>query len=190
MSQKESEEIKVWDPLIRIFHWSLVTAFFVAYLAEDDLLQPHVVAGYFIIGLLAVRLIWGIVGTRHARFSDFVFRPSTVFAYLKDEMTLKARRFIGHNPAGGAMVIALLVGLVLISVSGVALYAVDEHAGPLAGLLAGAPAWAEDVLEELHEFFANATLALVGVHVVGVLAASALHGENLVRAMITGRKRA
>ncbi len=150
----------------------------------------HAYAGYVVTGLLVFRLIWGIIGTRHARFADFVFTPRTVLAYLKDIVMLKAKRFVGHNPAGGAMIVALLLSLLATSVSGLALYAVGENAGPLAGALGGLGGFWEDALEGVHEFLANFTVFLVVVHVLGVIVESALHRENLIRAMWTGYKRA
>lgn len=186
--QDEPKLVKVWDPLVRIFHWSLVSAFFIAYFTEDDLLTVHVYAGYLIGGLLAFRLIWGLIGNRYARFSNFVKPPSEVWAYLKSIFSQHPKRYLGHNPAGGAMVIALLLSLVMVTVSGIALYGIEESAGPMAASLAGAGEFWEDVVEELHEFFANATLALVFFHVLGVLMASLQHKENLVKSMLHGRK--
>ena len=181
-------EVTVWDPLVRLFHWSLVSAFFIAYFTEDDLLDLHVYAGYLIGGLLVFRLLWGFVGSRHARFSDFVKSPAEVIAYLKSIFTLHPKRYLGHNPAGGAMVIALLVSLVMVTVSGIALYGIEESAGPLAASLSGAGEFWEDVVEEVHEFFANFTVLLVVLHVAGVLLAGLQHKENLVKSMIHGRK--
>jgi cytochrome b len=182
--------VKVWDPLVRIFHWSLVGAFFIAYITEDDFLTVHFYAGYLIGGLLAFRLVWGLIGSRYARFSNFVKPPSEVWAYLKSIISQHPKRYLGHNPAGGAMVIALLLSLVMVTVSGIALYGIEESAGPMAASLSGAGEFWEDVVEELHEFFANATLALVFFHVLGVLMASLQHKENLVRSMFHGRKEA
>lgn len=188
--QTATGEVKVWDPLVRVFHWTLVAAFAVAYVTEDDWLTLHVYAGYLIIGLLAVRVLWGLVGTRHARFSDFWYGPARAFAYGREVLLARAPRYLGHNPAGGLMIFCLLGCLVLISVSGLAAYAVEERAGPLAGMLGGLGGDWGDAFEEIHEFLANATLALVAVHVAGVVVESLLHRENLVRAMFTGRKRA
>lgn len=183
-------EIKVWDPLLRIFHWSLAAAFFIAYLTEDDWLDIHVIAGYTIAGLIAFRLVWGVIGTRHARFSDFVRPPREVLAYLKDMVTFHPKRYIGHNPAGAAMVVALLLSLIMTVLTGLSVYGTEEMAGPLASIFANAPGFVGDMFEELHEFFANFTLFLVVFHVLGVLLAGLQHGENLVRAMINGRKKA
>ncbi len=181
--------VRVWDPLVRIFHWSLATCFAVAYLTEDDLLTLHVWAGYTVLGLIAVRFVWGVVGPRYARWSDFVKPPHAILAYLRDTIRLRAARHFGHNPAAGAMVVALLASLTLTGLSGVALFGAQELSGPLGSVMSGTPkAWAH-VLEDVHEILANLTLLLVFVHVVGVALASMLHRENLVKAMFTGEKR-
>ncbi len=181
--------IKVWDPVVRLFHWTLVPAFFLAYFTEEDLLTLHVWAGYVVFGLIVFRLAWGFTGTNTARFSNFVFKPRVVLNYLKDTLKLKAPRYVGHNPAGGAMIILLLISLLVTSLTGVAVYGTEESAGPLAGWLAGVGEYRSEQLEELHEFFANFTLLLVIIHVAGVVAESVIHRENLVRAMFTGYKR-
>ncbi|MES9911921.1 MAG: cytochrome b/b6 domain-containing protein [Candidatus Sedimenticola sp. 4PFRAG1] len=181
-------EVKIWDPLVRFFHWALVLAFCIAYITEDDFLSLHVYAGYFICGLILVRLIWGLVGTRHARFSSFVKKPDEVIAYLKDVIAFRAKRHLGHNPAGGAMVVALLLMLVITLVTGIAAYGAEQLSGPLAGVMANLPYFVGKAFEEIHEFCANFTLLLVALHLLGVAFASLQHGENLVRAMVTGRK--
>lgn len=186
-----THEIKVWDGAVRIFHWALVIAFAVAYLSEgDDLMTVHVWAGYAIAALVIFRLLWGVLGTEHARFRDFVVAPSAAFSYLKGVFRGTARRYLGHNPAGGWMILLLLAMLTLISLTGIALYGVGDHAGPLAGFMAGYGENTEDFLEELHEVLVNATLILVGIHLLGVVWESVLHRESLVKAMLTGRKRA
>lgn len=167
--------VRVWDPVVRLFHWSLVVAFVVAWFTGDELKELHEAAGYTIVGLLVVRLIWGFVGTSHARFADFVYRPSTVVAYLVDTARLRAKRYLGHNPAGGMMVLALLLMLAVTAATGI-MTTTDAF-------------WGVKWVEEAHEFAANLTVVLVGLHLAGVLVASAEHRENLVRAMITGRKR-
>ena len=190
INMNTAREIKVWDPLVRLFHWTLVAAFTTAYLTEGEFLNIHTLAGYTVLGLLVFRLAWGLVGPRHARFSDFVYSPRMILSYLKQVLTLRALRYIGHNPAGGAMILALLLSLLITTVSGVALYGADRWEGPLAGLLMDIDEFWIDALEEIHEFFANFTLFLVVMHVIGVLWESLLHRENLVRTMINGRKRA
>lgn len=184
---ERQETIAVWDPLVRIFHWSLAAFFFIAYLTEDELLSVHVYAGYAVAGLIGFRLVWGLIGTRHARFSDFVTGPAGVLRYLGRLLTGRAPHYAGHNPAGGAMILALLVSLALTAFFGMALIAGDGN-GPLAGTFAAG--WSGEWTEEAHEVFANLTLFLVFLHVAGVVVSSLLEGQNLVRAMITGRKKA
>lgn len=181
---KNETELKVWDPLVRIFHWGLVAAYVIAWLSEDDVMWLHTNAGYLMFGLICFRIVWGLIGTRYARFSAFVTSPSKVKAHLKEVLSLKPKSYVGHNPAGGWMIIAMIVTLFMTGLSGMALYGAEEHAGPLASWFLGSPEW----VEETHEFLANFSLLLVLVHVSGVVIESLLQRENLVRSMITGRK--
>lgn len=183
------QRIKVWDIAVRIFHWSLVGAFIVAFATGDEVMPLHVWAGYLIAGLLVFRLFWGFIGTRHARFSDFVYRPRKVLTYLREVFSFRAKRYLGHNPAGGAMIILMLVMLSLTVFTGVVTYGAEEGAGPLAAWTAGWSHGAGEAFEEAHEFFANATILLVVFHVLGVVFESLLHHENLVRSMWNGYKR-
>jgi len=183
-------EVVVWDPLVRVFHWSLVVSFTVAYLSgEGDVLSLHVWSGYGVGGLILFRLLWGMVGPQHARFADFVFTPTAVLTYARDLLRGKAPRTLGHNPLGGAMIIALLTLLTLSVLTGIAYYGAEEAAGPLAGLLRGTSRGAGNALKEVHEIVSNLCVLLVALHSGGVLVSSLLHRENLVRAMFTGRKR-
>ncbi len=170
-----SPRVRVWDPLVRTFHWTLAAAFAIAFIVEDELLGLHIWAGYLALTLIAIRLVWGIIGTRHARFTDFVRGPRQVMAYLKDALAFRAPRYLGHNPAGGAMVIALLLSVAATGLTGMALN--DAQA-------LGGEEW-----EEIHEFFAYLSLGLIVAHVAGVLFSSLSHRENLIGAMITGDKR-
>lgn len=181
--------ISVWDPFVRLFHWLMVGAFFTAYLSEEDFLTIHIWAGYTVTGLLLLRLIWGVIGTKHARFTDFVYPPKHILQFLKETLSLKAKRYIGHNPAGGAMVVLLLVSLMITALSGLILLGVEEAQGPLAPWLSGASHSLGDLLEELHEFFANFTVFLVFIHIAGVLVESLIHRENLTASMFSGNKR-
>ncbi len=194
----DGKTIRVWDLFIRVFHWSLVLAFFTAYLVEDEILALHVWAGYLIGGLLVLRLVWGFAGPRHARFADFIYRPTKIFAYLGALARFKSERYLGHSPAGGAMVFVLLAGLTVITWSGLELYAVEEHGGPLATVqsvsLNGVMGFtsehdSEEFWEELHEIMANIILGMIFLHVLGVVWTSLAHKENLPRSMVTGRKR-
>lgn len=181
-----NHSVKVWDLPLRIFHWLLVAGFFVAYLTEDDLLSVHVWAGYLVFGLLVFRLIWGFTGNQYARFSQFICHPVDSIRYIKDAIGLKAKRYLGHNPAGAAMIVLLLLSLLMISVSGFAVYAAEQAAGPLAGIVGPEN---EDFWEESHEFFVNFTLLLVIIHILGVAFESAIHRENLVKSMWNGYKK-
>ena len=186
---EEQSEIKVWDIFVRVFHWSLVAAFLIAYLSGDDFMTIHVWAGYLVAALVSLRIVWGFVGTRYARFSSFVYRPRQVIQYGRDLLRLGGRRYIGHSPAGGAMVIALLVMILLIVATGLLALAVLENAGPLAGYVATSRSVGR-FWKGVHELLANLTLGLVLLHICGVLWASFVHGENLIRAMWNGRKKA
>ena len=168
--------VRVWDPVVRLFHWSLVAAFAVAWLSGGEDETVHNLAGYVVVGLVALRVVWGLVGTRHARFVDFLYRPSTVIAFLKDTIGLRARRYIGHNPAGGAMVILLLLSVVTITTTGI-MMTTDAYWGI---------AW----VREAHQLAIDLTLLLIALHLVGVVVASLEHRENLAKAMFTGRKKA
>jgi cytochrome b len=185
-----ANEVRVWDPMVRYGHWLLVAAFLVAYFTEDDLLTVHVWAGYLVGVIVVVRVLWGLVGSEHARFSDFMYGPRQALSYFIDLLRGRAKRYIGHSPAGAAMVFAMLVGLAMTVWSGLVVYAYDKHSGPLASWVRpDASKSVEEFWEETHEVLANVTLALVLLHVGGVVVASFVHRENLVRAMIKGNKR-
>ncbi|EIJ34190.1 cytochrome b/b6 domain-containing protein [Thiothrix nivea] len=221
----ESKQVKVWDPLVRIFHWSLVLAFAAAYLTGEEWgawEEVHEIAGYAAVGLILFRIVWGFVGSRHARFSDFLYAPKAVVEYLKSLLTTHPKHYLGHNPAGGWMVMLLLAGVLATGLSGLKLLAVEEGEGPFATLEVpalisvaqadndrdearerteimgveeheghegmGGEEEGEEFWEEIHEVTANLTLFLIIIHVLGVIVSSRLHGENLVRAMVTGKK--
>lgn len=181
-----NRQILVWDLPVRIFHWALVTSFFLAYVSEDDWLSVHVWAGYTVGGLVFFRLVWGVIGSRYARFADFLCKPSSAWRYLIDILTLKARRYLGHNPAGAWMIVMLLVVLLMTVLSGLIVYAADQDAGPLAGMIGQSD---EEWWEDVHEWCANVTVFLIVFHVLGVLLESLVQRENLARSMWYGYKR-
>lgn len=197
----EAPPVRVWDLVVRFGHWSLAALFLTAYLTEGKPMWLHSSAGYGVLIVIAFRVLWGFIGTTHARFRDFAYPPREVIVYLKSLLARHPRHYLGHNPAGGAMVFALLLSLCCTAGSGMGLYAAENGRGPVAAaaaLLRGeglSPSGkyrrigGEDFWEESHEFLANATLCLVLLHVGGVLASSLAHRENLIRAMLTGRKR-
>jgi len=184
----ELNEVRVWDPFVRIFHWSLVLTFTIAWLTGDDFEVLHINAGYAVLGLVLLRIVWGFIGTNHARFRDFVYPPADVKGFLRDTLMHRARRYLGHNPAGGAMIILMLMSLFITTVTGIAYYGIEDGVGQLA-MLTGIPEAGEEILEDVHEFFANLMVLLVVVHVIGVIFESRFHHESLIRAMLTGRKR-
>ncbi len=199
----EKQQVVVWDTGVRVFHWSIVTLFVISYLTGDELETVHAYSGYAIISLLLFRIVWGFVGGKHARFSDFVRSPSTAIAYLKSMKAGNPKRYLGHNPAGGIMVLLLLGSLSLLTFTGLKAYAEEGH-GPLAGVevLLISTAYADDddegeksgkekkdeFWEEVHEFMGNFLLVLIFLHVAGVKISSKIEGENLVKAMISGKK--
>lgn len=168
------EKILVWDWPVRIGHWGLVGAFALAWLTSESesWRLVHALSGGTVVGIVSFRLLWGIVGTRHARFAGFVRAPGAVVAYLRGLLARQPVHAAGHNPAGAWAIVALLVF----------------------GLLTGASGWLTfnevggEMFEELHEGLATAMLAVAGLHVAGVIIGSLAHRENLVRAMFTGRK--
>jgi cytochrome b len=169
-------KVLVWDAPVRVFHWLMVLSFAGAWATAESerWRQVHVTLGYTMAGLVVFRVLWGLVGTRHARFSSFVRGPAAAARYLRTALTGRPEHHAGHNPAGALAIVALLALAVAVSATGWAHY--NELGGH----------W----LEEVHEAAANVMLAIVGVHLAGVLLGSWLHRENLVRTMITGRKAA
>jgi cytochrome b len=195
--------VRVWDPLVRMFHWGLVAAVATAWLTADEVQPVHEFAGYTVAGLVAFRLIWGFAGSRYARFAQFVRGPGTTFAYLGSMLRGEERRYLGHNPAGAAMIVALLLTLSGTAFTGWLMAEPDRMAMLPSMPQIVAPAWAdgdgddygegrevEGPLKDVHETLANVMLLLVAVHVGGVVLASIRHRENLARAMITGDKHA
>jgi cytochrome b len=209
-----NETVRVWDIAVRVFHWSLVASFAIAYLTGEEDSPLHIYSGYAVLGLVLFRVVWGFVGTRYARFSDFLHGPSSVVSYLKGLVSGNPRRFIGHTPAGGWMILLLLASLAATSLTGLKVYGLEGQ-GPLAGEPGIVPVAtahadedgtygreehddeddaenesAEELWEELHEFLANFTLLLIFVHVAAVVITGRLHKENLVKAMVSGQKKA
>ena len=166
------KNILVWDIPTRLFHWLFALSFTVAFITAeaDGWAAMHVFTGLLMFMLIAYRVIWGIIGSRYARFSSFLFSPATAVKYLLDSMQGKAARHVGHNPAGSWAIYLLLLLGVGIGVSGLPLLSSGEQ------------------FEDIHEALSYAALGVVVLHVIGVIAASLLHRENLPRAMVTGYK--
>jgi len=170
---ERARPVLVWDLPTRIFHWSLAVCFAGAWLTSESERQQvlHLLFGYSLFGLILFRLVWGIVGSRHARFSDFFRGPGATWRYLKAMAQGRPPHHVGHNPAG-AVAIWLLLGLGLAT------------AGVGVAMVTGGG----EALEEMHEALATAMLVVVGLHLAGVAVGSVLHRQNLPRAMVTGRK--
>lgn len=166
------KSILVWDIPTRLFHWLFALSFTVAFVTAelDGWAAMHVFAGLVMLGLIAYRVIWGIIGSRYARFASFLFSPVTAAKYLFDSLQGKAERHVGHNPAGSWAIYFLLLLGIGISVSGLTLLFAGEQ------------------LEDVHEALSYGALAVVAAHLAGVVSASLIHRENLPRAMVTGRK--
>jgi cytochrome b len=173
-SPAETRKILVWDAPVRVFHWLLVICFAGAYItAESERWRLlHVTLGYTMAALVVFRIIWGITGTRYARFAQFVRGPSEVTRYLKSMFKSEPAHYTGHNPAGAVAILALLILALVLTLSG----------------WANLNDWGGDWTREAHELVANLMLAVIGVHVAGVVLGSWRHRENLVGAMVTGRK--
>lgn len=170
----DKSKVLVWDVPTRVFHWLLALSFTGAFLtAESERYRDvHVLLGYTVLGLVAFRLLWGLLGTRYARFWSFAYGPKSVLSYVKSLFSRSPQHYVGHNPAGSWAIYGLLVLSVLAGTSGYATY--NEIGGQ----------WMEDV----HEALANTLLGLVFVHIAGVVLSSVLHRENLVRSMLNGHK--
>lgn len=175
-TETEITSVKVWDWPVRVFHWTLAASVIGAYVTgeSEDFERLHHTLGWVAAGLIAFRVVWGLVGTRYARFSEFMRGPAQVWSYIKSLRSHAPQHFVGHNPVGAVAVILLM-----------ALVALSVYTGWLA-LADNAAEWKE----EAHEIAANTLITVVLVHVIGVLWSSRTHGENLLKAMLTGRKTA
>lgn len=169
------QRVKVWDPLVRILHWGLVLCVLGNFINESGETW-HRWAGYIASAIVLTRLLWGLIGTRHARFSDWFPTPARLFPYLKALLRGQPPRVLGHNPAGAVMMLLLLTLVLTLGATGY-----------MMGLDAF---WGEEWLEKLHEGVANTLIACVGLHVLAAIVESIRHRENLPLAMVHGYKRA
>lgn len=170
-----TRRILVWDWPTRIGHWLMAGSFAIAWLTaeSESWRNVHVASGYLFGAVVAFRLVWGVVGTRYARFSEFVKSPRAAWRYLASLLGPRPQHTIGHNPAGGWAIVALLVLGAISVVTGWLTF--NEVGGEL--------------FEELHEGASNAALAVVGIHLIGVATGSLIHRENLIGSMFSGLKR-
>lgn len=181
--------VKVWDRFLRFFHWTLVLCFTTAFISgEVHLSTTHELVGYALCVLLAARLYWGFRGSEYARFRAFIFPVSEAVSYLHSMLKGNPRHYYGHNPAGALMVFTMFGLLAMIFLSGLLTLGTIDFGGPLAFLANSVSDDASYVFRHVHEFLPNVALGLVVLHLLGVLVGSIQHKENLVRAMLTGRK--
>lgn len=173
---KAGPPVKVWDPMVRVLHWTMALGVIanLSVLRENE--DLHNIVGYVVLGALSLRIVWGFIGTRHARFADFVPRPTTLLGYLKAMLARREPRYIGHNPAGSVMIIGLLALLATLGVTG-RMMGLDRF-------------WGITWVEGLHETAANIVIAAAILHVLAAIFESVRHRENLPWSMITGYKRA
>lgn len=185
-----TENVKVWDRFIRVFHWTLAAGFVAAFISgEVGAAALHVWVGYLLCVMLALRLYWGFRGSEYARFRSFFFSPGETLAYVRGMFAGQPRHYLGHNPAGALMVFTMLALLLLIFLSGLLTLAAIDYEGPLLFLANRVSDEASYAFRDLHEFLPILGLILVVLHLIGVAAGSIQHKENLVRAMLTGKKR-
>jgi cytochrome b len=173
--QTSNRTLRVWDPFVRLFHWSLVLGMAAAWISSTSRDDTHQWIGLAIGALLLARILWGFVGTRYARFSQFIRSPRTSIAYLVSIIKGSERRYLGHNPAGALMILALMLSIIATVATGW-LMTTDTYYG-------------DDTMQELHSLCADGVIGLAILHVFGVVLASRHHHENLVKAMVTGEKR-
>ena len=210
--------IKVWDIAIRVFHWTLLGCYTIAFISSENILKLHVIFGYSVLFLVLFRILYGFVSTKYARFSDFLYPPSQIVDYLKGLLIGRPKHYVGHNSAGGLMIVILLLSLLALTLTGLKAYGIKGH-GPLVeheiSFITNAFADSDDkedhdehnshdrrsnknnrtennekdeFWEEVHETIAYFTLFFVSIHIMGVLVSSLVHRENLIKAMITARK--
>ncbi|MDA0222276.1 MAG: cytochrome b/b6 domain-containing protein [Proteobacteria bacterium] len=191
MSQHSIQQPKtlVWDIAVRVFHWALVGAVLLAFVTADlfgaTWLTYHIWAGASAAGLVVARLIWGVTGSTYARLASFVTGPRETLRHLRDLVTGRAPRHLGHNPLGGWMILGLIAVVLGLAASGVAQLGGIFKTGPLGFAVSYATG---EQLSELHEVFANLLLILIGLHIIGALFESWRTRENLPLAMVTGKK--
>jgi cytochrome b len=167
--------LPVWDRAVRVLHWSLVLTVAAAWITRHSPGRWHEWLGYATLAIVAARVAWGLLGRGHARFSDFVRGPGHTLAYARELLAGREQRYLGHNPLGGWMAIALLTMIVLVGLTGW-LYTTDRF-------------WGVPWMEELHQTLSDVLFSFVGLHIIGVLFTSRRHRENLVASMLHGRKR-
>jgi cytochrome b len=185
-TQGETRAVPVWDIPVRLFHWILVLLIAFSWLSSEmDWMTWHMYSGYALLALILFRILWGFVGSTHARFTDFIYGPRALTAYIKTLPSRTAAKFAGHNPLGGISVVLIL--LCVLTQAGTGLFANDDiiNEGPLVKHVSKE---LSDWLTTIHKYNFNVMLALIGLHIAAVLYYLIWKSENLIKAMFTGRK--
>ena len=180
-----AERVRIWDVEVRLFHWTLAAFFTIAYVVEVEWPELHSHTGYTVLLLVGFRVIWGFVGSQHARFVDFVTGPRVAISHLIELASANAPHYVGHNPAGGLMVVLLLLSLLVTATTGTILDAM-AGSGPIP--LDVVATWSDRPFVLVHEIAADVTLGLVTLHIAGVAVTSIITRENLIMAMLRGDK--
>ncbi len=176
MSAERSPQVRIWDRFVRVFHWTLVLSFLVAYVSSESVGRVHRWSGYLALALVAARVVWGFIGSRHARFANFVPAPRAFADYLRALVRGREPRHLGHNPAGAVMILFLLCAVSAIGITGWML-TLDAF-------------WGNETVETAHTLIVDAALIAVVIHVAANVYESLHQRENLIASMVTGRKRA
>ena len=185
----EGSTVTVWDRFLRFFHWTLVFCFATAFISGEARVSTiHVLVGYVLCVLLAARVYWGFKGSEYARFRAFIFPISEALEYLRSMLKGNPKHYYGHNPAGALMVFTMFGLLAVIFVTGLLSLGTIDFDGPLVFLANRVSDEASYVFRNLHHLLPPVALGLVVLHLLGVLVGSIQHKENLVRAMLTGKK--
>jgi cytochrome b len=190
MPDETDKKIRVWDLPVRLFHWTLVVLLVFSYFtgrAGDEWMKFHFWSGYAILTLILFRIGWGFLGSTTARFSDFIKGPSAAAVHLREFFGRGRPREAGHNPVGGVMIVALLFA-VLVQV-GAGLFSADTDMGLVNGPLAllVADKWVERATD-LHKYWINVLMVMAAIHVLAAIAYLVWKRQNLIGAMVTGRK--
>lgn len=179
------ELVRAWDPFVRIGHWTILTAFIVAY-SDHHSFPQHSIMGYTIFTVVVARVIWGFIGTKYARFTDFIYSPREIWDYTLAAFRMgEAKEYISHNPMAAMMVFTLLFMLFAVCITGMMVYSSQQMSGPLGDLV---PFEWMDRLELIHRTLARTVAWLGVVHFFGIMWASWWHRQNYIWPMITGMK--
>ena len=174
LNKNPPHTVLVWDGFVRIFHWSLVFGYLLNHFVIADNNPLHNWLGYFILIMICLRILWGFIGSQHAKFKNFIPGIKSLREYLRDLVHFRERDYTGHNPAGAVMICLLILLMTTICISGW-MMGLDIF-------------WGVDWVEDLHYYSSSSLLYLMFIHLAGVIYASFRHKQNLILSMVTGHK--